>query len=144
MTTPPTHQGWPQEPDTAAASSLQDTFSADTSSEISYTQPKVGYFPGAAGGEVVPLGADGRPILEVDHPRADQALGLGVLSVTVAPFLFFLPLRNGIIGLRDLRAQPGRYTGRRRLIAGVVLGSWSMLVLCFYVLLAILIILDSL
>lgn len=80
-----------------------------------------------------------RPFQLPTHPRSTAALTLGILSVVGLSVLGPLAWYFGVVTMRDIDREPGRWQGRGQAKAGLIMGiiGSALLVLTFLVLLLI-------
>jgi Mn2+/Fe2+ NRAMP family transporter len=76
-----------------------------------------------------PYGAMPQP-----HPQAVTAMVLGIVGVTVCPFVGYAGLAIGSRVRKAIDAEPQRYTGRGMATAGFVLGIISIITTVLWIL----------
>jgi uncharacterized membrane protein len=66
---------------------------------------------------------------QIAHPRATSILVTGILGITIIPFLGPVAWALGRSALREIDAEPTRYTNRSVVQVGMILGVISTVVL---------------
>lgn len=89
-----------------------------------WTQPEVGYTTATTGRELVPAPYQS-PVFWPgrEHPNASTSLLLGIFGLVAFPPLGIIALVMAMRGRAEMTANPGAYTGRDVLTAGLVLGA---------------------
>ena len=110
---------------------------------MSYTPPPAGGGYGPPGGYGAPTpgyGGYGGPI---EHPQGTTILVMGILSLVICGLLGPVAWIMGNTALREIDAQPGRYSNRGQVQAGRICGMITCGLFIFGILAAFLLIIVA-